>query len=301
MKRNYYYKAANPQGWDFYSGNTINYAESIGRIVKAPNYKAKPVLCSNSVLHAYKKPLGVFVSAKIPCRLFVVEGKPVIKDKERWGFKELSIIEEIPQLKLNDLFGFNYLEASKPIHPFKGKPEKVTDEQITLLQNWASVWDSVWDSVGASVGDSVGASVVDSFWNSSWYSVWDSVKASLGDSFLDSIWASVMASVWAAVWDSVGASVRASVWDSVRASVGDSFWAYIGSLFPKIEKWKYTEKLNLSGYPFQSAVDLWRQGFVSSFDRRTWRLHAGLKGSVVFEMEHGTFKKVGSAKSIQTN
>lgn len=292
MKRDYYYKAANPQGWDFYSGNTINYAENVGRTVKVPNYKAKPVLHSDSVLHAFKDPLSLFVDAKIPCRIFMVEGKPVVEDGQKSGFKELTIIEETPQAQLNDLLGFNYLEAAEPINPFKINPGKVTDEQIRLLQNWVLVWHLAWDSVGGSVGDSVGASVGNSIWETTWYPVWDSVKASLGDSFWDSIWDSVMAQVWGSIWNSIGPTVRASVYESVKSSIGDSFWAYIGSLFPRIKKWKYTEKLTLSGYPFQSVVDLWQQGFVPSFDKITWRLHSGPKGSVVFEIDNEALKKL---------
>ena len=50
----------------------------------------------------------------------------------------------------------------KPIvHPFQiTPPEKITDEHIQLVREWASVWASVWDSVW----DSVGASVWDSVW-----------------------------------------------------------------------------------------------------------------------------------------
>jgi len=31
-----YYKLARPDGWDFYTGKTINYREGIGKIVNAP-------------------------------------------------------------------------------------------------------------------------------------------------------------------------------------------------------------------------------------------------------------------------
>jgi hypothetical protein len=130
----------------------------------------------------------------------------------------------------------------KPIiHPFQITPqEKITEEHIHLLREWASVWDSV----GVSVRDSVGASVGDS--------------------------------VWVSVWDSVWVSVGASVWDSVRA--------YKGSFFSlKRSEWKYTEKINCEGYPFQPAVTLWEMGLVPSFDGKTWRLHGGPDGRVLWE------------------
>lgn len=81
---------------------------------------------------------------------------------------------------------------------------------------------------------------------------------------------------WKKVWDSVGASVEASVWASVLDSVG----AYTSSLFPNIKQWKYIdheEGVN----PFQSGVDLWKGGYVPSFDGKTWRLHT--KAGIVWE------------------
>ena len=118
----------------------------------------------------------------------------------------------------------------KPIvHPFQiTPPEKITDEHIQLVREWASVGDSVWDSV------------VDS--------------------------------VWASVWASVGASVWASV------------WAYAGTFFniPR-SGWNYTKNIPGEGYLFQPAVTLWELGLVPSFDGRTWRLHGGPDGRVLWE------------------
>ena len=76
-------------------------------------------------------------------------------------------------------------------------------------------------------------------------------------------WASVRDSVWDSVWDSVGDSV----WDSV--------WAYAGSLF---YIWG-------AEYKYQLAVDLWKRGFVPSFDGETWRLHSGKKAEIVYEIK----------------
>jgi len=107
------------------------------------------------------------------------------------------------------------------------------------------------------------------------------------------VWASVRASVRASVWDSVGDSV----WDSVGASVGDSVgdsvwasvWAYIGSLFHNIKTWKYTDRKN----PWASLRKLWIGGYVPSFDGKTWRLHAGVKAKIVFEITAEELRKQG--------
>jgi len=61
---------------------------------------------------------------------------------------------------------------------------------------------------------------------------------------------------WASVWDSVWASVR----------------AYVSSLFPNIREWKYINH-EVGVNPFQSCIDLWKSGFVPSFDGKVWRLH----------------------------
>lgn len=74
----------------------------------------------------------------------------------------------------------------------------------------------------------------------------------------------------------------ASVRDSVEASVGDSVRAYIGSLFPCIEGWKYIDHAP-GEYPYQPAADLWRAGLVPSYDGKAWRLHAGEKAEIVYE------------------
>ena len=105
---------------------------------------------------------------------------------------------------------------------------------------------------------------------------WASVRASVRDSVRDSVWASVGDSVGNSVWDSVWASVGDSVWDSV--------WAYQGSLFTKITDWKYIK--HESGiYPYQPSVDLWKRGFVPSFDGKIWRLHQGKDMKIVYEIK----------------
>ena len=234
------YKLTRPDGFDFYTGKTINYGANIGGVVAPPNPDAKSRLCSSGIIHASINPNDCFIGANIPCRAFLVEGVPVAGDKQKHGFTELSILEEI--IDLDKLFGWKYSEASNPINPLLIPAHKVTKKDIESLKRWDSVRASIWDSVRASVGASVGATVG--------YSVWDSV--------------------WA--------SVRASVGASVGATVG----AYTGSLFPNITDWKYASK-GINGYPYQPVVDLWKRGFIGSFDGKIWRLHSGKDAKIVWE------------------
>ena len=82
---------------------------------------------------------------------------------------------------------------------------------------------------------------------------------------------------WASVWDSVWASVRASV------------WGYIGSLFTNIKDWKYLPGVK---NPWSALRKLWLGGYVPSFDGTTWRLHAGLKAEIVFEIKASELPKI---------
>ena len=134
----------------------------------------------------------------------------------------------------------------KPIvNPFElPAVERVTDEQIDWLKSWASLGDAVWTSVWASVLASVRASFMDS----------------VGDAVRD------------AVRYAVGEPVRYAVFDAVRASFMDSVWAYIGSFFDIDYK-----------FDFSSAVKLWDDGLVPSFDGKVWRLHSGKSADVVYE------------------
>ena len=255
-----YYKLAKPDGFDFYTGETINYRDNIGKVVKPPDANPKGKLCSTAFIHASEKPNQCFVGAKIPCSAYRVEGRPVLCDDDKCGFTKLRIVEEITDL--DNLFGWNYSEACNPIHPLKLPKAEITKDDLALL----SQWDSVWASVRAAVGDSVWDPVGDAVWASVW----------------DSVWASVWDSVWDSVGDSVWASVRASVGDSVWASVRDSVRAYIGSLVPNTEKWKYIE-CKKGIYPFQSVVDLWKRGIVAAFDGKQWYLLSGKAIEIIWK------------------
>ena len=210
---------------------------------------------------------GLPYSWNINKRAFEVEvgGKSVIINQYKQRFEQQTLIREVGKDELINLakakereLGYILSEVLFPINPLKIKTE-ITDKEIELLRKW--------DSVRASVGDSVWASVRDSVWDSVWDSVGDSVRDSVRDSVGDS------------VWD----SVRASVWDSVGDSVGDSVRAYISSLFPNIHKWKYIDHKEGEN-PFQSCIDLWRNGFVPSFDGKIWRLHSGEKAEIKYKL-----------------
>ena len=198
-----------------------------------------------------------------------VWGKSREFDIYKRRYENMKLIREVTRKELVKLakprdliLGYKLSEVINPINPLLIKRGKVTDKEIELLKQWASVWDSVRDSVRASVRVSIWASI----WDSIWASIWASVR--------DSVWVSVWDSIWYSVRDSVGASIGTSV----RASVG----AYISSLFPNIKKWEYID-YEKGINPFQPAIDLWKAGLVPSYANGIWRLHSGKDARIVYE------------------
>ena len=84
---------------------------------------------------------------QIPCSIYKVQGKPVVKDSTKCGFKQLQVLEEIPVSEFDKLLGFKYSEAVNPFDPRTIRANKVTKEDLATLKRWASVRDSAWDSV----------------------------------------------------------------------------------------------------------------------------------------------------------
>ena len=173
-------------------------------------------------------------------------------------YEEITILRELAEdeikeglLACEEKEGYRVCEACYPVNPFEVNPMPLEDAK-KLLEEWKKVRGSDRDSDRDSV--------------------WDSVL----DSVLDSVWVSVRDSVRVSVRD----AVRASVWASIWASVRDSVRAYISSLFTNIEQWKYV-KHEAGVNPFQSGINLWKGGYVRSFDGKTWRLPT--KDAVVWE------------------
>ena len=217
-------------------------------------------------------------------RVFEVEmgGRSVVNSEYKQGFEEQTIIRMLPKSEVRKLIkeqskimDWDYYHTCYPVNPLKINKPFDKEKALKLLKEWASVRDSVGGSVRDSVRDSV--------WNSAWNSVGNSVE--------NSVWASVGGSVRDSVWNSMWNSVRDSVWASVWASVWDLAYAYISSLFPNVKKWKYIEHEEGIN-PFQSGIDLWHMGLVSSFDGRIWRLHKGKNAEVVLEITRKELREV---------
>jgi len=184
-----------------------------------------------------------------------VSGKSREFNQFKRRYEKITILRQLTEEEIkNGLLacceaeGYNVLESCYPVNPFKVEPSITVEEAVVFLnlwrKGWKSVGKSVWDSVGELVGESVWESVRGSVWDSVWRPVWGSIRGSIGE------------------------SVGGLAWDSVM----DSVWGYYSSLFPNIRKWKYIDHEE-GANPFQPGIDLWRAGYVPSFDGNKWRLH----------------------------
>lgn len=275
-----YYKLARLDGYDFHTGNTINYRAAIGSIVKPPKADRNGDLCSSSFIHASDEPNKCFVGARIPCSAYIVEGEPISCDDAKCGFTELKVIEEISDL--DKLFGWNYSEAIDPVNPFLVEEPIPLAEAIELLHSWSYiarnfVETTVYDPLRVSFGYSICTSVGDSVSASINTFVGTSVGTFVYDPLAVAIYASVGGLIYVSIYASEGTCIATSVYEPITA--------YIGSLFPAIKEWKYIDHKK-GEYPFQACVDLWRGGYVSSYRRGgVWRLHSGKKAEIVYEKE----------------
>ena len=91
-----YYKLTFPNGFDFQTGNSINYRNNIGKIVKPVKKSKEYEICTDSVLHASENLFDAMSYARLPCAIFVVEGEPVVKQSDKCAFARLKVIREIP-------------------------------------------------------------------------------------------------------------------------------------------------------------------------------------------------------------
>ena len=207
-----------------------------------------------------------------------VGGDKVELDQFKRRYETIRLIRHVPNDEVKSLalaaeasVGYKLAEALFPVNVLKIKREhQPTGEELIWLKQWIAVQDSVRYSAGTTVWNSVGDSVGDS--------IWESVRIGVGDSVGNSVWDSV----WISVRDSTADNVWSGVWSSVADSVWESIWAYASSLFPNITKWKYINHAEGEN-PFQPAINLWKNGLISSFDGKSWRLHAGENAEIVWK------------------
>jgi hypothetical protein len=67
--------------------------------------------------------------------------------------------------------------------------------------------------------------------------------------------------------------------DVVGSSVGEK--EFLGIFFSNTTRWSASGD---ASYPYQAVAELWRRGFIPSFDGTTWRLSSGPEGTIVYTL-----------------
>lgn len=250
-----------------------NFQYELGKWYECHNFDERDNDCGNGFYAVDFNGLIYCLNDEKDYRVFEVEVKGSSKEFDcfKRRFENIKINRKISLqelatglLKANKTEGYNVLESVFPYNPLIGEVKNVSEREINLLKQWIevqkSIEETVWDSV----------------WQSIKKSTWRSVFRSVHDSIQYSIHNSIRESVWDSVWD--------SIWESIHFSIEYALYAYTSSLFPNISKWKYIEHEE-GVNPFQSAIELWRSGFIPTFDGKTWRLHSGKDTKIVYEMK----------------
>ena len=236
-----FYKLARPDGWDFFTGRTINYREAIGHTVRR-THLGEVELCSNTCLHASRIPEGGLEFATVPCSVFRVEGKPIIESFKKCGFKQFRVIEELDPGKV---FKWRYNEACNPVNPLKSAPPAITEKHFVLLEKWISIRSLDKRAMARILNEAIGQ-----------YNSRSEIIKTMVLRRLNKILPSVEA---------------LSVSDTIKAAVRGSYYAYLGYILqPIIIPWTPM-------YPYQCAVDLWEQGLIPCYDpcTKTYELLGG--------------------------
>jgi len=244
-----FYKIARPNGWDFPTGQTNNYRDSIGKIIRRPD-EGETHIAPPTFIYASRDANKAFIGGRIPCSLYLVEGTPVEDCGDRCAFKEVRVLCELDPASV---FEWRYEEACSPVNPFKIEPPKITGVHLELLRQWSSIRKAVSETFK--------------------YAVWGTIENE------------VRHLVCISVVDAIGSVALEAVVDSVFDEVNpplDAAWAYVGYIFtPIVKRWKYI--VQRGKYPFYPAVELWHMGLVPKRVDDRWQLHGGEPAKILWE------------------
>jgi hypothetical protein len=200
----------------------------------------------------------------LPWRLAVSDEKPAWYSQTQ----EDAIMSAFGEWKAYvydfDLEGFLYFFDNLQMEPVKP-----TASDIALLKEWAAI-----NSDGKSANATPDT-------NYTWVgrSIWSDAEAYLNDAFNGAYGQCPGPTVCHGIETSLGITLDPAVEDLIGSTVGEK--ALVGSFFTNTAKWKGSES---TAYPYQVCAELWKRGFIASFDGETWRLSSGKEGTVVYEI-----------------
>src|SRR5579885_2159758 len=199
-----FYKATRPDGTDFHSG-TVLY--EVGKRVRprdrVPRNEAQ--LCGPGLLHAATVPTETLVVGAWPCRLFVVEGKPVagLDDEHPYkaGFRQLHVAEELPAWQV---FG---PQGQEVVALIERAGRLIADEMQRLDAAWDAAWGAAryaaWGAARYAAGDAAGDAARYAAGDAAWDAAWCAARYAAGDAARDA----ARDAAWAAAGDAASAFV----------------------------------------------------------------------------------------------
>ncbi|MDR0553249.1 MAG: hypothetical protein LBG76_00415 [Treponema sp.] len=219
------------------------------------NYMQASVVPDNNMAYPYLYP-------DLPWKLVVKAERPAWYSRTH----EEAIMAAFEEWKAFvydfDMEGFFYF-----FDHLQKEPVKPTASDIALLKEWAAL-----NPDGKSANATPDA-------NFPWVgqSIWSDAEQYLNDAFNQAYGQCPGPTVCHGIEASLKTTLDPAVEDLIGSSVGEK--ALVGSFFTNTAKWKGSEG---SAYPYQVCAELWKRGFIASFDGTTWRLSSGKDGAVVY-------------------
>jgi hypothetical protein len=146
-------------------------------------------------------------------------------------------------------------------------PVKPTEADIALLKKWAAYKadpaheeNKFADDSDPWVGDSI----------------WNDAAQYLNDTFGE-VYGQCPGPTVVRGIEATGVTLDAATEDRVGSSVGEK--EFLGIFFTNTAKWAAT---GTAEYPYTPIAELWKRGFIPSFDGTTWRLSSGKEGTIVY-------------------
>ena len=161
-----YYKLTTHDGWDLFTGSTVNYRAACGTGVplQCPTEPSSsgPALCQPGVLHASLTPRATFSGLDRERQgldrlaLWEVVGDPVVDDGRTVGFRALLVVRELPLIAT--VWGAGYHERIAWVHdelipavreiPWLRPPEAPVYEHLEGLATEHLLALSEWGDTG---------------------------------------------------------------------------------------------------------------------------------------------------------
>ncbi|MDR1400534.1 MAG: hypothetical protein LBJ41_11475 [Treponema sp.] len=222
------------------------------------NYLKASVVPDNDKTYPYlypDLPWKLVLNGEAPVWYSPTHEKAVMAAFEEWK-------AYVYDFDIDGLLGFFANLPAEPVLP--------KEEDILLLREWAA-FNSGSERSGTKGADTrypwVGSSI------------WSNAANYLNDAFSDAYGQCPGPTVCHGIEAYYGITLDTAVEDLIGSSVGEA--ALVGSFFTNTERWQDSGS---EVYPYQVCADLWRHGFIASFDGVTWRLSSGPEGTVVYEI-----------------